>query len=109
MKLIVQLINHKHGQRSQPIELTREEMATELLRSKFLYQEDPDAVERLEKDFLLVLMEKPEGSTEEFDFSTSPLFTVKDFIDYVLTDEAQTNLLAQWEILEKAKGEQHHG
>lgn len=109
MKLILQLVNHKTGQRSQPLELTREEIATEMLRSKFLYREEPEAVERHEKDFVLVLMEKPDGSEEEFDFSRSPLFTVKDFIDYVLTAEAQENLLASWDLLEQQLGEQHHG
>lgn len=109
MKLIAQLINHENGMRTQPIELSREELANEMLRSKFLYRERPDAIERLEKDFVLVLMEKPDGSTEEYDFSVSPLFTVKDFIDFVMTEEAQNNLISQWEILETAKGEQHHG
>lgn len=109
MKLIIQLVNNQTGQRSQPLELTREELATEMLRSKFLYRENPEAVERHEKDYILVLMEKPDGSEEEFDFSRSPLFTVKDFIDYVLTSDAQTNLIAQWEKIETAKGEHHHG
>lgn len=109
MKLIVQLVNHATGNRSQPLELTRQELATELLRSKFLYREEPESIERNEKDYVLVLMEKPEGGIEEFDFSRSPLFTVKDFIDYVLTSEAQTEMLSQWEKIETAKEENHHG
>lgn len=64
MKCLFQLMHGDTGQRSQVIELPREELATLLVA---LSHED------LENQFVLVLMEKPDGDNEEYTFSHAPL------------------------------------
>lgn len=109
MKLLVQLIFHYSGERSSVLEMERDQLATELLRTKFQAKENTGEIERIEKDLVLVLMEKPDGDDEEYSFSQAPLMTVQTFINYFLTKDAQDALFADWQTIEDLQEATNHG
>lgn len=73
MKCIFQLMETSEGRRSQPIELTPQEMA-KVLSEKF-------TPEQLENQAILVLMQKFDGH-EEYDFSVAPYMMADTFINH---------------------------
>lgn len=100
MKLLAQLISHRSGQRSQVLEMERDQLATELHRTQFMYRDDVEKMEDNYKDYVLILMEKPDGAAEEYDFSLAPIMTVSVFVDHCLSVETQLQNFKDWETLE---------
>lgn len=70
MKCLFQLMHSETGQRSEVIELPRDELATLLVALS-----DDD----LEKQSVLVLMEKQDSDDEEYQFSKAPLMRATTF------------------------------
>lgn len=101
MKLLVQFITKETGQRSQVIEMTREQLAEEILHSLHQAKWNPVAEKKMEEDYILVLMEKPDGELEEFSFSQAPLINAKMLVDFVLTIDRQAQLIKEWDQLEQ--------
>lgn len=101
MKLLIQFISQTSGQRSQVIEMTREQLAEEILHTLHQAKDEPERQKKLEDDYILILMEKPDGDAEEFSFSQAPLLNAKLLVDFVLTIDKQAQLIAEWEQLEK--------
>nr|QJB18931.1 MAG: hypothetical protein [Microvirus sp.] len=108
MILLTQLIDKSTGTRSQVLELERDQLATELQRSTFIFRHSEEKLARTQDDYVLVLMEKPDGSTEEFSFSQAPIMTCRQFIDFCLTPETQTQNFTDWETLENAHDQEQY-
>jgi hypothetical protein len=109
MKLLCQLIHQKSGTRSEVLEMARDQMATELHRTRFLNRHDPDTLENINRDVIIVLMEKPDGVDEEYSFSQAPLMTTETFINYFLTQDAQDALFSDWQTIEDLQEATNHG
>ena len=73
MKCIFQLLHLENGERSSPIEKTREEFAT-LISTQL-------TPEQLAYTAVLVLMEQPDPE-QEYKFSAAPYLTADSFINY---------------------------
>lgn len=109
MKLLVQLINAESGTRSQVLEMARDQMATELHRTRFMNRHDDEVINRIGRDMVLVLMEKPDGDEEEYSFSQAPIMSTDTFINYFLTKDAQDALFDEWHTLEQLQEATNHG
>lgn len=111
MKALFQFIRRETGERSEVLEMTREELATELLRTiDYFSGDDEESIKkRIEarSDYLLVLMEKP-SDDEEYQFSAAPLFSNQAFIDHIYTLEQQIQIRSDFKKLEKAQNEEFY-
>lgn len=86
MNLLFQLISSKYGTRSAVLELTRDQLAQQLVHC--LHQADDEKQLEVSDDYILVLMEKPEtDQQEEYTFSQAPILTVDDFLDLVYSPD----------------------
>lgn len=109
MKTLFQFIRRETGERSEVLEMTREELATELLRTieHFRGDDDVNVQKRItaRTDYIIVLMEKS-SDDEEYQFSAAPLFTNQAFIDHIFTIEQQIKIREDFRKLEEAQNEE---
>lgn len=103
MKLLFQFISHKNGTRSEVLEMTRDQLAREILRTQVIHKDDFEVLCSANNDYVLVLMEKPDGPNEEYSFSLAPLFICADFLAATLDKTQQDAFTLEIEKLSDEK------
>lgn len=108
MKLLCQLINHKDGQRSGVLEMTRDQLSEQLQYSNFIHRHDELKLDQINADYVLILMEKPDGQNEEYQFSIAPIMTVDQFIEVTSTSDQRLSNFCDWETLETLQQQEQY-